>query len=124
MFLFLLLLFPPTNSFDHHDCTKFPSSKQTNYVMCDYMKRFGKEYSHKDDFLVSRKLVFHRTNIKSSKNVNFGLNSISDRKFYQNKHLKHKSPILSKHNLQLSSYHLPDELDLREKMQPVKDQGE
>ncbi len=129
MFLFLFLLVSPINGFNHQDCAKLGTSRHDvgkNNVMCNYMKRFNKKYIHEDEFLDRKKNVFHRVSHvkKTFKTVNFGLNSISDRKFYKNIYLKHKSPTIGPHKLTLLSYHLPVDLDLREKMQSIKDQGQ
>jgi len=131
MLLILFLLVSPISGFNHQDCMHLETglsevSSYDNNIMCNYMKRFNKKYTHQDEFLDRKQNLFNRvSHIKrSSKTVNFGLNSFSDRKFYKNTHLKHKSTILGQHKLLLSSYHLPDELDLRAKMQPAKDQGQ
>tara|TARA_B100000795_G_scaffold215712_1_gene169568 strand:- start:1771 stop:2724 length:954 start_codon:yes stop_codon:yes gene_type:complete len=128
MFLFLFLLVSPINGFNHQDCSKYQDEVVSGKhgIMCDYMKRFNKKYIHQDEFLDRKQTVFNRIyhHKRTSKTVKFGLNSFSDRKFYKNMHLKRKSPIDGHHKLMLSSYHLPDELDLREKMQPIKDQGQ
>lgn len=128
MLVFLFLLVSPISGFNHQDCSKYQSEVEPydNKIMCNYMKRYNKKYTHQDEFLERKQNLFnHISHIKkSSKTVTFGLNSISDRKFYKNTHLKHKSPTKGQHKLMLSSFRLPDELDLREKMQPIKDQGQ
>lgn len=121
----LTLLFFSTVAFDHHDCPK--GDKE----MCQYMKKFNKVYQHSAEYLSKKEIVAKRTErirtdsaVAFGRSTRFGSTSMSDRIFHPNKQLLSKRPVEGKHRLRLTSYELPDSLDLRDQMQPVKDQGD
>ena len=121
-----ILLLHTVHSFDHNDCY----TTGGEYTMCAYMKQYAKNYLHKQDFELKKKNILSRMthNTHSTDLVKFGLNSGSDKTFHANVHLQRSRPDTrpdtDKHVLRLSSNQLPDDLDLRDKMQPIKNQME
>lgn len=118
----LLLLFVSVQSFDHTDCNALHGSDDR---MCSYMHRFNKQYLA-EEFAQRRENVFKRTHHakKTNEKTSFGLTTVSDRTFRKNKYLSEQRPFAEPPvKKMLNMYQLPESLDLRDKMQPVKDQG-
>jgi len=121
MIRFFLILATVT-AFNHHDCTRRHSS---DHVMCQYMRKFGREYTpHEFPDRLQRVLEKLDHAKHTNKHVRYALNSMSDRPFVKNAMLGGPSPFSSAPHKLLTAYELPETLDLRDKMQPVKDQGE
>ena len=121
--LLLLLCIVSTVAFDHTDCSR---AHGENHVMCKYMRKFDKKYETKE-FVTRKTNVLKRMHhvSKSDIKTSFGLTTVSDRIFQQNKYLGTPAPFkASLSPKRLNMYHLPESLDLRDKMQPVKDQGQ
>jgi len=124
MWAFVVLSMTVAVAFDHEDCTRRHSAQHT---MCQYMRKFGREYQD-GEFEHRMQNVMHKLqhSAQSTVTVQYGLNSISDRAFVKNRFLNTQSPNTAdpfRHN-RLKSYKLPESLDLRDKLQPVKDQGD
>lgn len=123
--LFLYLCIMVVHAYNVEDCIQVHGKEHT---MCNYMQTFDKEYVHVDEFNKKYSNVMRMASIakRFDKGVTYGLTSFSDRKFARNRHLAHSrkiTPSTYRHHM-LKSYKLPAQLDLREKMQPVKDQGD
>lgn len=121
--LLLLLWLTTAAAFDHTDCSR---TYNKGHVMCQYMRKYNKKYDTKE-FTTRHENVLKRLHhaSKSDTKTLFGLTAISDRTFQQNKYLSTPAPFkpIQTHK-RLNMYQLPESLDLRDKMQPVKDQGE
>ena len=121
--LLLLLCIVSTVAFDHTDCSR---AHGENHVMCKYMRKFDKKYETKE-FVTRKTNILKRMHhvSKSDTKTSFGLTTVSDRTFQQNKYLGTPAPFKASLSPKLlNMYHLPESLDLRDKMQPVKDQGQ
>ena len=119
----LLPLLVSVRSFDHRDCSAIHGLGDT---MCDYMRKFNKQYIA-EDFVTHKDNVLKRAHHaqKTDAKTSYGLTTVSDRAFRTNKYLStprpFAAPVVKK---RLNMYKLPETLDLRDKMQPVKDQGQ
>lgn len=110
------------HSFDHRDCSAIHGSDDQ---MCAYMRKFSKKYGS-SEFVVRKENVLKRAHHvqKTDAKTSFGLTTVSDRTFQKNKYLGTSRPFdVPKTKKLLNMYRLPESLDLRDKMQPVKDQG-
>jgi len=90
------------------------------------MRKFDKRYQD-EEFAARKENVLKRIYHAeySNSKTSFGLTAISDRTFQKNKYLGRAKPFdAPKTKKLLNMYKLPESLDLRDKMQPVKDQGE
>jgi len=90
------------------------------------MRKFDKKYETKE-FVTRKTNILKRMHhvSKSDTKTSFGLTTVSDRTFQQNKYLGTPAPFKASLSPKLlNMYHLPESLDLRDKMQPVKDQGQ
>ena len=119
LFLFVASVY----SLDHRDCSVVHGSGDR---MCAYMRKFDKLY-HDDEFTTRKENVLKRIHHAEHSNskTSFGLTTISDRTFQKNKYLGRARPFdAPKTKKLLNMYRLPESLDLRDKMQPVKDQGD
>ena len=124
MFFSILLFAGSAAAFSHLDCQKRHSA---DHAMCQYMRKYNREYAP-EEFETRMNTVMQR--VKHAENttpdVTYGLNAISDRSFVKNAFIaksgRHADSTY-RHKL-LTSYKLPESLDLRDKMQPVKDQGQ
>lgn len=120
----LALVFGTTAlAFDHQDCSQKHSAEHT---VCKYMRKYERVYTP-DEFNQRFNNVMARSEhaSHSDEGVQYGLNSISDRPFVKNNRLNSEKPYtgIQHHPKLLQAYKLPKSLDLRDKMQPVKDQG-
>lgn len=121
--LLLLLCIVSAAAFDHVDCSR---AHGKNHVMCKYMRKFDKKYDLAE-FVTRKENVLKRIHHASKSDIktSFGLTTISDRTFQQNKYLGTPTPFKPQSSpKRLNMYRLPESLDLRDKMQPVKDQGQ
>lgn len=120
MLIFLLTLISAT-AFDHRDCNV---QHGKTHAMCEYMRKFNKQYTP-DEFVMRKQNVMSRVAhaAHSNEEISFGTTSVSDRTFYKNHYLQQKTPFTVSHKKILNMYQLPESFDLRDKMQPVKDQG-
>lgn len=112
------------SAFDHHDCTRRHS---VDHVMCQYMRKFGREYDDAEFEHRMRNVMQKLDHGRhSTETVHYGMNAISDRVFVKNAFLQRPSPFTAEtfSRNRLQTFKLPDTLDLRDKMQPVKDQGD
>lgn len=119
LFLFVVSVY----SLDHQDCSVAHGSGDR---MCAYMRKFDKRYQH-EEFAARKENVLKRVHHaeRSNSKTSFGLTAISDRTFQKNKYLGRTRPFdAPKTKKLLNMYKLSDSLDLRDKMQPVKDQGD
>jgi len=120
----LALVFGTTAlAFDHQDCSQKHSAEHT---VCKYMRKYERVYTP-EEFNERFNNVMARSEhaSHSDEGVQYGLNSISDRPFVKNNRLNSEKPYtgIQHHQKLLQAYKLPKSLDLRDKMQPVKDQG-
>ena len=103
-----------------------------SHWMCSYMEKHHRVYKHKDEFLQKKELVQRRIQ-KAEHTIpnNMGMTSMLDQTFHANVWLRNQ--IISKQSfvkpqkkepLHLMQYHMSDQLDLRDKLQPIKDQGQ
>ena len=119
----LVLLIVSVHSFDHRDCNSLHGSDDR---MCSYMRTFNKQYTPQE-FALRKENVLKRAHHakKTDAKTSFGLTVVSDRAFQKNKYLATPRPFaIGQTKKLLNMYQLPDTLDLRDKMQPVKDQGD
>jgi len=119
----LLLLVVSVRSFDHSDCSALHGFGDT---MCAYMRKFNKQYLA-ENFGTHKENVLKRTHHvqKTDAKTSYGLTTVSDRAFRKNKYLSTPRPFVAPMvKKRLNMYKLPETLDLRDKMQPVKDQGQ
>lgn len=119
----LLLFITAVYSLDHRDCSAMHGS---NDHMCVYMRKFNKQYND-DEFAQRKENVLKRVHHAKHSNLktSFGLTTVSDRTFKKNKYLSRGRPFDNPKNKKLlNMFKLPESLDLRDKMQPVKDQGD
>ena len=65
-----ILLFSVTAEFTHHSCRELGASE----IMCKYMERYSKKYSHQDEFLERHEKIKKAQNLGKG----FGLTSRSD----------------------------------------------
>lgn len=109
-------------AFNHHDCTRKHSSE---HVMCQYMRNFDREYSDEEFPERMQRVMGKLEHAKhSNAHVRYALNVMSDRPFVKNTFLAQPRPFTDPIHKRLQAYKLPESLDLRDKMQPVKDQGQ
>jgi len=119
----LLLFIVSVHSFDHRDCSARHGSGDR---MCAYMRKFNKKYTPVE-FALRKENVLKRVHHvqKTDAKTSFGLTTVSDRTFQKNKYLNKPRPFeVPAVKKRLNMYLLPETLDLRDKMQPVKDQGD
>lgn len=119
----LLLLIVSVHSFDHTDCSVRHGSDDQ---MCSYMRKFNKKYTPAEFELRKENVLKRVHHVKQTDaKTSFGLTTVSDRTFQKNKYLSKPRPFeVPTTKKRLNMYLLPETLDLRDKMQPVKDQGD
>lgn len=118
----LLLTLVAVSAFDHSDCS---FKHGASHVMCRYMHNFNKVYAA-NEFIMRKDNVMQRASHEqqSDDTISFSLTVVSDRKFEKNHYLQSRPVTHHEKKKLLHMYHLPESLDLRDKMQPVKDQGQ
>lgn len=126
---FIVSFISSVMSYSYENCQQ---GLGNSHWMCSYMKKHGRIYKHEAEFFKKKELVERR--IKNAQKTipnNMGMTSMLDQHFHANIWLREQ--IISKNKLKttkhpesflLKQYQLPEELDLRDKLQPIKNQGQ
>lgn len=120
--LILLSSLTPVFSYSTADCR---TDNGHEHWMCTFMDDHNRTYEHKEEFLTRKELVSQRRH-KAASTIpeNMGMTDMIDQTFHANHWLS--QPLQTKtspKHLHLTQYKLPSSLDLRDKLQPIKNQG-
>ena len=128
LLLFITAYLTTVMSYSFENCQQ---DHGNSHWMCSYMKKHSRVYKHKEEFLKKKELVHRR--IEKAKHTipnNMGMTSMLDQPFHANIWLRNqivsRKPIVKRSQpktFRLTQYELPEELDLRDKLQPIKNQG-